>query len=138
MRQPAFRPVFKALSAARAWINPDFLGEVASVATLACGGALLWQVVNPLDAYAATKGAEVCLSTSAYYAQGIAWGGAGMFLGLMVMAFLFIAQDNSSAPPQTPTDYGAGFYDGMRDAASDRAAGRYSRISPINKAPSRR
>lgn len=79
----------------------QILADASAVATLFIGGAIFYQLACPLEAYAAAG--EHCLSPRAQTAMTLVQVGAGAFVGMMVMAFLFIARDTASAGSQGQT-----------------------------------
>lgn len=116
----------------RSW--SEILADASAAATLFIGGTIFYQLLCPLDAYAATVGADICMSGAAQTAMTVIQVGGGIFIGMMVMAFLFIARDKQTPIPSSDAPYASGaasFHDGMVDASRDR------RPSPPLKLPTR-
>lgn len=105
----------------RSW--SELLADGAAAATLFIGGAIFYQLACPLDAYAATVGADICMSGAAQTAMTVIQVGGGIFIGIILMTVLYIARDKELRTPARDAPYGsaaASFHDGMVDASRDR------------------
>ena len=101
----------------RSW--SELLADGAAAATLFIGGAIFYQLACPLDAYAATVGADICMSGAAQTAMTVIQVGGGIFIGIILMTVLYIARDKELRTPARDAPYGsaaASFHDGMVDA----------------------
>ncbi len=106
----------------------DIAADASSIATLFAAGAVIYQLLCPLDAYAAAKPAQVCMTEDGYVAMIVVWALGGACVTALFCSVLAIAYRSHAIPPD---GFGAGGYARDFDAPGhDASAARAQRPTP--------